>query len=387
MRNKKVLHTIAVLALLAFAATGCGGGSGGTAGGGASAPAGSVETREIVIGHDFPVDMAPLGTAYAAMGEYVYEKSGGTLNFVQAGNGSLVTDANFIDGVMDGVVDMGHSLATTAAGVIPEAACLGIPGYFGGSDWLAFCEDVRKPLTDIYAKYGLYYFAADYQATGTFVSTKKQIVTPEDCAGQIIRASGTALANAIELWGGSPTVVSLGDCATALERGTIDAMYTSYTLIGEQHFYELAKYVTRTPICETWGSTLLRMETYNSLTDEQRKIIDEAALIYSARAQEEYQPIKKQRDEEIEAYGAPTYDLSDEEARAFTDKCKPLFEEFGKSTNELGLELLKVIYKHNGWEWTFSAGAGKFAGIGRKTRKKPLPCIGERFLRVAGYLK
>jgi TRAP-type C4-dicarboxylate transport system substrate-binding protein len=342
-----MMYAAGILVLFTLAAAGCGGGSGTPASGG------NEGTREILIGHAFPDNMAPLGTAYAAMGEYVSEKTGGTLTFTQAANGSLVDDSNFIDGIMDGVVDMGHCLVTYAGGVIPEAACLGIPGYFGGSDWLAFCEDVRKPLSDIYAKYDLYYFGADYQATGTFVSSKKQVVTPADVVGQIIRASGTDLANAIELWGGSPTVMGLGDCATALERGTIDAMYTSYTLIGQQHFYELAEYVSTTPICETWGSTVIRMETYNSLTDEQKKAVDEAALLYSAQAQDDYQAIKEQYDEDIDEYGASAYALTPEEALAFTDKCKPLFETFGQSTNELGLELLKVIYKHNNWEWTF----------------------------------
>ncbi len=133
--KKTVKRTICIVLSLLFALSvaGCGG-----SGGGSSEPADSAaaapasEPIKIVIGHAFPTNTSPLGTSYAWVGDLISEELDGAVVFTQAGDGSLVDDSTFLDGVLDGVVDMGHCLVTYAAGVIPEAACLGIPGYFAG---------------------------------------------------------------------------------------------------------------------------------------------------------------------------------------------------------------------------------------------------------------
>ncbi len=356
--KKTVKRTICIVLSLLFALSvvGCGG-----SGGGSSEPAESAaaapasEPINIVIGHAFPTNTPPLGTSYAWVGDLISEELGGAVTFSQAGDGSLVDDSTFLDGILDGVVDMGHCLVTYAAGVIPEAACLGIPGYFAGDAerWLEFCKAVEGPLTDIYAKYGLVYFGADMQGFSAFCCTKKQIVTPEDCQGLIIRASGTDLANSIENWGASPTVMGLGDVATGLERGTIDAIYTAQTLMGQQRFYELGKYMTLTNLRETWGSCVINADVFSKLTKEQQDVILSHGIDYSAHASDEYFVMMEQYYKDMEDAGTSMVWLTEEQEAAFVDLCKPQFEEFGKNTNELGLALLKVIYEFNNWEWTF----------------------------------
>ncbi len=43
--------------------------------------------------------------------------------------------------------------------------------------------------------------------------------------------------------------------------------------------------------------------------------------------------------------------LTDEQDAAFTETVRPLFDEWGKTTDELELNLLLVIYDSHGWDW------------------------------------
>jgi hypothetical protein len=54
----------------------------------------------------------------------------------------------------------------------------------------------------------------------------------------------------------------------------------------------------------------------------------------------------------VEDSGCSVVELTSEQAQEFTKLCEPLFEEIKPTSSPEGLEILKVIYKYNGWAWT-----------------------------------
>ena len=104
---------------------------------------------------------------------------------------------------------------------------------------------------------------------------------------------------------------------------------------------------------EVYGDWLMAQDFYDTLTPEAQAAIDARGYkmrdISGATNADEMEMHKQS----LLAYGTNVYELSDAEAKVFTQQIKPLFEEFGSKTSAYGLDILKVIYKYQGWDWTF----------------------------------
>ena len=257
--------------------------------------------------------------------------------------GSLLSDTETLDAVMEGSIDFCHNMVSYASGVIPDLALLAVPGYYAGDNYLAFAAAVQQPLEAIYAKYDIKYLGSNYQGTTTFVCSKRLITKPDDLKGLSFRTSGTWLGKAMENWGASAITIPLGDLTTALERGTVDGTYTGWTITGPFALYEVAKYVTFTSITESFGNLLMSMDTWNSLTDAQKAIIEEAAKLY---IEESYHIGYALRDEyysAMEDAGTELYTLTAAEEKVFTDISLKLFDEIEPTLSPDGKALLAIL--------------------------------------------
>jgi TRAP-type C4-dicarboxylate transport system substrate-binding protein len=310
------------------------------------------EPVQLTLTHGVALDSGK-GLVWEWLLNELEEVSDGNITGVQEGNGTICDDATTLDAMLDGVVQFGHGVVSYHTGTIPELGPLCVPGYFAGDKekWLEFTEALQEPLEAVYAKYGLKYLAADFSSTGALFGNGKQIVTPDDCKGMLIRSNGPYLTAALESWGASATVLGIADLATALERGTIDYAYSGYPIVKELSMYELVDYVTFTPISETFSCMLMTMDLWESLSPQQQKYCEEVFAEYPSHVWDElysnYEPyVQFSKDN-----GNSVVELSEEQALVFTEKCKPIIEESKASSGPEGLAVLKVIYEFNNWEW------------------------------------
>ncbi|MBO5976059.1 MAG: TRAP transporter substrate-binding protein DctP, partial [Oscillospiraceae bacterium] len=237
--------------------------------------------------------------------------------------------------------------------VIPQVACLSIPGYFSGTEeeWLEFAAALEGPMTELLAQYDLKYMGADYPGVAAFYGTGDPLTSPEACKGKVIRSAGEYLSKSIEAWGAAATTIPMPDIASSIERGTVDACYTMYAMLNDQGFKDLVDWAVYTTNQETFSAMIMSLDTYEDMTPAQKAVIDEAVKVYPKMSMDDYDyPALVQG---VKDAGVNVVELTAEESAAFTEATRPLFEEFGKNTDEYGLAILKVIYDFNGWEWTF----------------------------------
>jgi TRAP-type C4-dicarboxylate transport system substrate-binding protein len=167
-----------------------------------------------------------------------------------------------------------------------------------------------------------------------------------------MRVSGIDQTNAIEAWGGAATVIGLGDLTTALDRGTVDGAFSSLSIVHVFHFNEIVDYVTALPTFEPAHCFFMTLDQWNALNEAQQNAIiegfkDADKNIYEASMAEEYEPYIA----EYKESGCDVVELTAEEFKAFTDLLRPNFEALKENNTEEGLEILRIVYEYNGWEF------------------------------------
>lgn len=285
------------------------------------------------------------GLAYDKFAEYVDELSGGTMEIEVYPSGTLVSDTECFDSVMEGTVDMTHDTVSRQSNTIPDVAPLEIPGYFLGdsTEWLDFAEAVREPLDAIYADYGIKYIAGNYQGTSCFVANDKQITSPDDLKGLSVRAMGTWISKAVQNWNGAPVSLALSDLPNGLERGTVDAAFTGWGVAIPNSLYEVSDYMTYTNLCEVYAVMLMNLDQWNSLTEEQQGVIQEAGRMFEEYSVTLADEMYEEGIQTATENGCSVYELTEEENAAFAALTDPLFEECAASMTEKGQALLDVI--------------------------------------------
>ena len=89
----------------------------------------------------------------------------------------------------------------------------------------------------------------------------------------------------VKAWGGVPLAVSTANMYTAMQKGTVDGV-TSCPLsyVEGMRLYEVAKQITdfRFGLYTMWTALGMNLDKWNSLTDSQKKVINEIAPVLAA---------------------------------------------------------------------------------------------------------
>lgn len=358
--GKKLAAILLALSLAAMLLSSCGGNNTGsgtvssappassapeTSSGGSEAPAG--EVLELKLGHNVAAS-GITGEQYHAFAEAVAKESGGTIHVTEYTAGSLITDTQALDAMMDGTCDFAHGMVSYLDGVIKDLVPLEVPGYYSGDDFMAFSNGVQDILEDIFADYGVKFIGCNYQGQAAFVSPTKQILAPADLQGMAVRAAGTYISQAVQTWGGAPTTISLPDLTTALERKSVDAAYTGWTVVGSFKLYEMAPYVTITSITESFGCLMMSMKTWDKLTPDQQAAIERAAEAWRQETYDIGLEFRQQYIDEMTENGATVVELTAEETKPFTDLSTALYGDIEGSLGEKGKTLLDTLRELNG---------------------------------------
>jgi TRAP-type C4-dicarboxylate transport system substrate-binding protein len=284
----------------------------------------------------------------------VNELSNGTITIDIEGDGTIVADDATLDAVLTDVTQFGALTYTYLAGIMPELNVMCLPGWFTGDkeDFEAFDKESYDVIDRIFAAHGLKYLGNDFTGQSSIFGNGEPATTPDALKGKIVRTSGNVQTAAIEAWGGAGTVIALGDLTTALERKTVDAAFSGYALIHAFSFDEVCDYAVMLPALEPGHCFFMTLDKWNTLSASQQEVMMEvfsncSGDVWERSYEEEYEPYL----EEYREAGCEVYELTSEEFAPFTELLQPIFDSYKEDNTEDGLELMKIVYKYNGWDW------------------------------------
>ncbi|MEW6622322.1 MAG: TRAP transporter substrate-binding protein [Bacillota bacterium] len=189
-------------------------------------------------------------------------------------------DRDMLEQIQNGSLDMGLISSAIFSGFTPLLDGLQLPFLMENYDVLhkAVKTDEAKALLagleEINVK-GLAFYDAGFRH---FVTVNKPINEPSDLRGVKLRVVESPLMlDIFNTLGASPTPMPYGEIYSALQTGVIDGLEMDLSAIWAEKHFEVANYVALSSHFSFPTVNIMHLHKWNSLSDEDKQIIAEAA--------------------------------------------------------------------------------------------------------------
>lgn len=190
-------------------------------------------------------------------------------------------------------------------------------------------------------EHGIKVLSLDWVFGFRSMMTKKPIRTPEDMKGLNIRVPTSQLYTyTIEAMGGNPVSMPYPDTYAAIQQGVIDGVEGSIMTYYGTGQYENVKEYSLTNHLLGVSSVTIATKLWDSLTEEQRTIIQEEFDKGRDENLAETIKLEKEYEELLKAEGVNFYEV---DAEAFMKATAPVFERFDKWTPGIYDEIMKEL--------------------------------------------
>lgn len=255
---------------------------------------------------------------FEAMRVKLEEVSGGTMTVEIHPNGELGgNESELVEKMATGTVDMivtaPNFVATTG---VQEADLFSIPFLYTGMDhWTAVVDgEVGQTIADKINQAGVFH-SLGYWSCGTREYFGiKPVTTAADFKGIKIRVQDSEAVRAVwSALGASPTTLAYNELYSGLQNNVIDAAENDLGNILLQKFYEAGPYISLTDHDIATRLYLIGSTKYNSLTDQQKAWVDEAAQYACAEQRKFDKELNDEALEKIKANGGIVNEVNKDE--------------------------------------------------------------------------
>lgn len=253
--------------------------------------------------------------------ELVETYSAGKMTVDLFQDNQLGDDKTAAEGVQNGDIDIAASSTSSLSTLYKDYYLYDTPYLFLNSREVydvGFNGEAAQEMLNGVEAVGLKHMAMWENGFRNYTNNDHVIESPKDCKGQKIRTMENPIH--MKAWkeiGANPTPMAFSELFTALQQGTVDGEENPIGIIYSNRFYEVQKYITLTQHVYTPYVVVMNPDKYDSLTDEQKEIVDRAMKEAS-----EYQLECSARGEmegiqEMEAYGCEVNALTDDQKKEF----------------------------------------------------------------------
>ena len=214
----------------------------------------------------------------------INQESGGRIAFVYNPGGSLLGAMETIDGVKDGTADICWSCTSFFSGRFPVSEFINLCGNGCTSARMAtdVFQQMYEEIPEVQNEFKDWKILALHScAYGPVSTVGKKIEKKEDFAGMQIRTAGAIPTQYLTALGANPMTVPTSDVYESVEKGVIDGFTNDWHNIDCFKLYQPIDYCLDLPISYTSCFVLMNKDTYDSLPDDLKAIIDKYAGNYA----------------------------------------------------------------------------------------------------------
>ncbi|WP_162179097.1 TRAP transporter substrate-binding protein DctP [Pelobacter seleniigenes] len=234
---------------------------------------------------DIALESAPTHVRSKAMVKFAEElrkRSKGAIEVNVYSSGSKYSGATVPIALAQGAIDMGAPLHQHLTKVIPEANVPLLPMFYGVD-----AETIRK-LWDgpagkklnqlIESKLQVKVIGGYFDlGFGSVFTTSKKIMVPEDMVGLKMRVpGGAATTQRYKALGATPVIISWGDVPQALQRGTVDGIWSTQESVRSSKLFDSGiKYGFEDRQAFLQYVPMISKKAWNSYSSEIQQLIEE----------------------------------------------------------------------------------------------------------------
>ncbi len=289
----------------------------------------------------------PKHAAALAFKSYVEKNTQGAIKVEIYPAGQFGKDAETMEGLKMGTLEMAVAHDGAIAVVFKEIAILGIPYLYDSHAhaWRVYDSDFGRRFANLMLKKtGIRMLAIADNGIRHFTNSLRPIVTPADMKGMKIRIMPSPVFKAlVESLGASPSAIPWGELPTALQSKVVDGQENGVTNILAASLYQYQKYITLDGHVWSIHAYLMNDKFYRGLTPEQQKVIEEATRI----ARDIHRKMTSDQDlkakEILTKLGMHVTELTPEQVAAFRNLAQPPVRAYVES--QVGKELVEELFK------------------------------------------
>ncbi|MFL8938351.1 TRAP transporter substrate-binding protein [Rossellomorea oryzaecorticis] len=294
--------------------------------------------EEIVLKLSEPqVDDYPDSIAEKEFAKKVEELSDGRIKVEVYTGGQLGDETTTIEQTQVGIIDIGRANAGPLTQFADSLGIFSFPFLFDSREhmWNALESSLREDLFSDLEESDLICLAFYDAGARSFYSTDP-IETVKDLKGKKIRVmQNDILIDAFKKLGTSPTPLAASEVYSALQMGVIEGGENNVsTYVADGHF-EVAKNFTLSEHLRIPGVLFMSKSSWDQLSEDDQKIIKEAALESEKTQLEEYDKYAQTSMDRVMEAGNNVVELSDKERSEFREKVQPLYKEYESTYGDL----------------------------------------------------
>lgn len=329
---KGIFKKAAVLLTLAFAFVGCGDKS----------QEGKVKKRVIKVSTKF-VDEEQTAKSLKKVVEKINERSNGTLELQLFTSGTLPIGKDGMEQVASGSDWISVDGVNFLGDYVPDYNAVTGPLLYQSFD--EYFGMINTPLVkDLNVKAeekGIKVLSLGWVFGFRSMMTNKVIVTPEDMEGLNIRVPTSQLYTyTIKALGGNPVAMPYPDTYAAIQQGVIDGVEGSIMTYYGTKQYENVKNYSLTRHLLGVSAVCISKATWDSLTDEQRTIIEEEVNNGTRDNLEQTLILEKEYTEKLKELGVK---FNDVDAEAFSQAAEGVFDKFPQWTPGIHKKIMENL--------------------------------------------
>ncbi|KKI92160.1 ABC transporter substrate-binding protein [Bacillus sp. SA1-12] len=279
----------------------------------------------------------PQGQGMAKFKELLEEKSGGKMKVQNFFDATLGDDLKMTEALQAGLQEVTVPSTSPLVGMIKEFGIYDFPFVFNSEKeaYTVLDGTVGKKLLDKLPEHdlvGLGYWENGFR---NLTNSKHPIETVKDFKGLKIRTMQNEVhLDAFSKLGANPSPMAFSEVFTALESGTVDGQENPLATIKTQKYNEVQDYLSLTKHVYTPFVFLVSKKFWDSLSEEEQKIMSEAA-----QEAGEYQRTLNQEEDEkalkiLEEEGMKINEVTPEEAAKMKESIQPVIDDFAKKFGE-----------------------------------------------------
>lgn len=279
--------------------------------------------------------------AFERFAKDVKEKTDGQINIIPLPVGAVVGVTETLDAVSRGILQGHHTATVYWTGRDPAFAVLG--------DLNAAYEDPRQAMEYFYDHGGLELLREAYKPFGLYpigvawwgvesLPTTRRVGSPEELDGLKIRLPQGMSSDLFAQYGAVPINLPGSEVFSAMDSGTIEATdWGTLAMNAELGFHDEAKFAVYPGVHSMpAGDVSIPLETWNSLSKENQKILTDAVRAFSIDMIETLEQEDIEAAKRLEAKGVELVDWSDEDRQAFREAAVDIWREYGKKNDLAG---------------------------------------------------
>lgn len=271
----------------------------------------------------------PQHTMATFFADQLAERTNGEITVQIFPSGQLGNDAQMIDGVRSGIIDISLVGLNNLTGLMPQAGAFELPFMFP-SRAIAYQVLDGAPGDTAAAEFenhGMKALGFPENGFRNMTNSRGPIRVPADVAGLQMRVnSSKALNDMFVALGAAPQQLPVAELYTALETGVVDSQDHPISVTLSFKFYEVQEYLSLTQHAYSALAFFMNLDKFNGMTAEQQQIIMDTAADAVAMQRELSETNDEARISELEANGMQVN--RDVDAAAFQAATRSVWDNF-----------------------------------------------------------